>query len=120
MLYYKNIPTFMLQLYYDKNIRQTLANHRLKACNFIKKETLAQVFSCEFCEIYETPFFIKHHRWLLFNKHNFRINTLHNKIQELRISHSRLAINWPYMAKYTLVITYLRSILHSNFQFTRS
>ena len=21
------------------------------ACNFIKKETLAQVFSCEFCEI---------------------------------------------------------------------
>ena len=32
------------------------------ACNFIKKETLAQVFSCEFCEIsknntfsYKTP-----------------------------------------------------------------
>ena len=24
---------------------------RPKACNFIKKETLAQVFSCEFCEI---------------------------------------------------------------------
>ena len=23
------------------------------ACNFIKKETLAQVFSCEFCEISE-------------------------------------------------------------------
>ena len=26
------------------------------ACNFIKKETLAQVFSCEFCEILRTPF----------------------------------------------------------------
>ena len=32
-----------------------------QACNFIKKETLAQVFSCEFCEIsknifpYRTP-----------------------------------------------------------------
>ena len=26
-------------------------NCRPKACNFIKKETLAQVFSCEFCEI---------------------------------------------------------------------
>ena len=32
-----------------------------QACNFIKKETLAQVFSCEFCEIskntvsYKTP-----------------------------------------------------------------
>ena len=23
----------------------------IQACNFIKKETLAQVFSCEFCEI---------------------------------------------------------------------
>ena len=25
------------------------------ACNFIKKETLAQVFSCEFCEISKNP-----------------------------------------------------------------
>ena len=24
-----------------------------QACNFIKKETLAQVFSCEFCEIFK-------------------------------------------------------------------
>ena len=32
---------------------------KLQACNFIKKETLTQVFSCEFCEIsnffYRTP-----------------------------------------------------------------
>ena len=27
-----------------------------KACNFIKKETLAQVFSCEFCEISKNTF----------------------------------------------------------------
>ena len=33
-------------------------------CNFIK-ETLAQVFSCEFCEILRTLFFIEHIRWLL-------------------------------------------------------
>ena len=46
----------MLQLCYDKNRRQTLANHRLGACNFIKKGTLAQVFSCEFCEIYKNAF----------------------------------------------------------------
>ena len=26
-------------------------------CNFIKKETLAQVFSCEFCEISKNNFF---------------------------------------------------------------
>ena len=27
-----------------------------EACNFIKKETLAQVFSCEFCEIAKNTF----------------------------------------------------------------
>ena len=27
-----------------------------KACNFIKKETLAQVFSCEFCESSKNTF----------------------------------------------------------------
>ena len=31
-----------------------------EACNFIKKETLAQVFSCEFCEISKNTFFIEH------------------------------------------------------------
>ena len=59
MLYDKNIATFMLQLCYDKNSRQTLVNHRLEACNFIKKETLAQVFSCEFCEIYKNTFYYR-------------------------------------------------------------
>ena len=33
---------------------------KLQACNFIKKETLAQVFSCEFCEILKNTFFTKH------------------------------------------------------------
>ena len=28
-----------------------------EAYNFIKKETLAQVFSCEFCEIFKNTFF---------------------------------------------------------------
>ena len=31
-----------------------------EACNFIKKETLAQVFSCEFCEISKNNFFTEH------------------------------------------------------------
>ena len=30
------------------------------ACNFIKKESLAQVFSCEFCEIFKNAFFTEH------------------------------------------------------------
>ena len=29
------------------------------ACNFIKKETLAQVFSCEFCKISKNTFFYR-------------------------------------------------------------
>ena len=31
-----------------------------KACNFVKKETLAQVFSCESCKISKNTFFTEH------------------------------------------------------------
>ena len=31
-----------------------------EACNFIEKETLAQVFSCELCEISKNTFFTEH------------------------------------------------------------
>ena len=34
-------------------------------CNFIKKESLAQVFSCEFCEVSKNTFFTEQLRWLL-------------------------------------------------------
>ena len=30
------------------------------AYNFIKKEALAHVFSCEFCEIFQNTFFTEH------------------------------------------------------------
>ena len=30
-----------------------------KVCNFIKKETLTQVFSCEICEIFKNTFFYR-------------------------------------------------------------
>ena len=59
MLYDKNVATFMMQLCYDKDSRQTLANNRPEACNFIKKETLVQVFSWEFCEIYKNTFYYR-------------------------------------------------------------
>ena len=32
----------------------------IQACNFIKRETLAQVFSCEFYEIAKNTFFTEH------------------------------------------------------------
>ena len=34
--------------------------YRPQACNFIKKETLTQVLSCEFCEISNSTFFTEH------------------------------------------------------------
>ena len=37
-----------------------LLNLQVPACNFIKKETLAQVFSCEFCEISKNTFLTEH------------------------------------------------------------
>ena len=36
---------------------------------FIKKEALAEVFSCEFCEIFKNIFFIEYFWWLLLIAH---------------------------------------------------
>ena len=35
-------------------------SQNLQACNFIQKVILAQVFSCEFCEISKNTFFTEH------------------------------------------------------------
>ena len=47
-----------LEVFCEKSVLRNFANFtgkhlRPEACNFIKKETLAQVFSCEFCEIFK-------------------------------------------------------------------
>ena len=36
---------------------------------FIKKEALADMFSCEFCEIFKNTFFIEYFWWLLLMAH---------------------------------------------------
>ena len=44
-----------------KHLWQSLFFNKVaSACNFIKKETLAQVFYCEFCEISKNNFFTEH------------------------------------------------------------
>ena len=44
-----------------KHLCQSLFfNKIVKACNLIKKETLAQVFSCSFCEISKNTFSTEH------------------------------------------------------------
>ena len=48
-----------------------------QACNIVKKDTLAQLFSCEFCKISKTEFLLTEHlRWLLLQKQH----TTNNKI----------------------------------------
>ena len=39
------------------------------ACNFFKKDTQAQVYSCEFGQFLRTPFLTEHLRWLLLLLH---------------------------------------------------
>ena len=53
-----------------KHLCQSLSFNEIagRACNFIKKEILTQVLSCEFCEISKNTFFTEHFRWLLLNR----------------------------------------------------
>ena len=52
-------PTEKLFLEISQNSEENTCA-RVSACNFIKKETLALVFSCEFCEISKNIFFTEH------------------------------------------------------------
>ena len=55
--------------YYYQKIKiakvEILLKLRPKACNFDKKDSLAEVFSCEFYEISKNTFFTEHPRRLL-------------------------------------------------------
>ena len=61
-----NTYTCFLYLFFEtctRNLKEWL--HEVKcrsepACSLIKKEALAQVFSCEFCEISKNSFFTEH------------------------------------------------------------
>ena len=66
----------------EKHLRQSLFFNEvagLPVCNFIKKETLTLVFSCEFCQISKNTFFIEHLRWMPLDipqTFNWKINLL--------------------------------------------
>ena len=55
-----------------------------QACNFIKKEALAQVFSSEFCEIFKNTFL---YRTPLVAASSLNIPYLHSHDQCIRIFH---------------------------------
>ena len=44
--------------------RSSLTELQPQPCNIFTKDALAQVFSCEFCEIRNITFFTEHLRWL--------------------------------------------------------
>ena len=67
------------EVFYEKDVLKDVAKFTEKkpmpvsflitlqalAYTIIKKETVAQVFSCELCEIFMNTFFTEHLRWLL-------------------------------------------------------
>ena len=54
--------TILLRNFQKQSPKGVLIKLQAEGCNFITGETMAQVFSCEFCEISKNPFFIKHLR----------------------------------------------------------
>ena len=66
--------------------------------NFIKKETLAQVLSCEFCEFFKNTFFIEHLRWLLLNLNPFIQGLLERPFGEFFSSNVSLWNKYKYNA----------------------
>ena len=40
-------------------VRRRSITSRYPSCNFLKKETLAQIFSYEFCKIFKNTYFIE-------------------------------------------------------------
>ena len=73
-----------------------------RVCNFVKKETLAQVFPVNFAKFLRTPFPTEHLRWLLLNI-RFRVHLLgkleadclkqffHNRMAPTRMFSSRFS-----------------------------
>ena len=70
------------------------------ACNFIKKETLAQVFSREFCKISKNTFFIKHLSWLVL--YSFTLVLYVNSFKTLEALKKRYVLNDTHMEELAL------------------
>ena len=60
-----------------------LINLQAKACNFIKKETLAQVFSCEFCKFSKNTFSYRAHSMTASINGQFKIVSLVVLMQQI-------------------------------------
>ena len=71
-----------------------IAGLRPEVCNFIKQETLAQVFFCEFCEIFKNTYFTEHlwvttshqRRWRILNFLMFSKEKSKNKFLNIALA----------------------------------
>ena len=76
----------------EKHLCESLVLNKVagQACNFIKKQTLAQVLSCELCEISKNTFFKEHLRWLLllWSKAEIRCSKIEAKIKTISVKTS--------------------------------
>ena len=83
-----------------------LISCRPQACNFIKSETLAQVFSCEFCEISKITFFYRT-PLVAACLHSFRapafINFLKLRYNQDLIIHTGLHKKWSFASEISSV-----------------
>ena len=64
-LFYKKAALENFAKFTEKHLCQSLFFNKLQARGKKEKKTLAQVFSCEFCEIFKNTFFTEHLRRLL-------------------------------------------------------
>ena len=67
-----------------------LIKFKVEACNLIKNETLAQVFFCEFGEIYKNTFFTDHLRattseYIYYGMNWESVRSKNERIQEILI-----------------------------------
>ena len=82
---------------------------KLQACNFVKTESLVQVFSCEFCEISKKTFFTEDLRETAF-EHKKRKSKKHRKIKSPTPETSRFhAVNQEDHCKWELSATMAES-----------
>ena len=72
------MPLLFVLKWFDPILSHPIAKPQV--CNFIKKETLEQVFSCEFCGIYKNTFFAER---LWANGSIFCCNFTHLKSREI-------------------------------------
>ena len=67
----RNFAKFIGKQLCQSPFSNPVAGQRPEAWNFIKKEALAQVFSCKFCEISKNTFYYRTHLWSVKKERKF-------------------------------------------------